>query len=57
MIANGKRAFYQQIDQPTADAYDTAGTAMVCDVTAPDAVEGIAAFLGKRAPAWPSAHT
>jgi enoyl-CoA hydratase/carnithine racemase len=55
VIANGKRAFYQQLDQPLAPAYLLAGQAMVCDVTGPDAAEGIDAFLAKRAPAWPSA--
>jgi enoyl-CoA hydratase/carnithine racemase len=28
----------------------------VRDLSAPDAAEGIDAFLGKRAPQWPSAH-
>jgi enoyl-CoA hydratase/carnithine racemase len=57
VIANGKQTFYEQLDRPLRSAYDRAGEAMVCDVTGPDAVEGIAAFLGKRAPSWPSAST
>jgi enoyl-CoA hydratase/carnithine racemase len=57
VIANGKRTFYQQLDQPLAPAYTRAGQAMVCDVTGPDAAEGIDAFLGKRTPSWPSAHS
>jgi enoyl-CoA hydratase/carnithine racemase len=56
VIANGKRTFYQQLDQPLAPAYTRAGQAMVCDVTGADAAEGIDAFLAKRTPAWPSAR-
>ena len=55
VVANGKRTFYAQLDQPLAQAYRTAGEAMVCDVTGPDAAEGMAAFLAKRPPHWPSA--
>jgi len=54
VVANGKRTFYAQLDQPLDDAYRTAARAMVCDVTGSDAAEGIAAFLGKRPPRWPS---
>jgi len=54
VIANGKRTFYEQLDVPLGPAYARAGTAMLCDVLAPDAVEGIDAFLGKRSPVWPS---
>lgn len=57
VVAGGKRAFYTQIDQPLAQAYATAGEAMVCDLSGVDAAEGIAAFLAKRAPVWPSAAT
>src|SRR5664279_3595959 len=57
VIANGKRTFYEQLDQPLAPAYARAGQAMVCDVTGADAAEGIDAFLGKRTPSWPSAHS
>lgn len=56
VIANGKRTFYAQLDRSLADAYEMAGEAMVCDVTGPDAAEGIDAFLGKRTPAWPSSR-
>lgn len=54
VLANGKQAFYAQVDQSLGEAYRTAARAMVCDVTAPDATEGMAAFLAKRAPVWPS---
>jgi enoyl-CoA hydratase/carnithine racemase len=54
VIAQGKRAFYRQIDRGLADAYATAGEAMACNLLEPDAAEGIDAFLGKRPPVWPS---
>ncbi len=53
VVARGKRAFYTQVDQGLAEAYRTAGDAMVCDLAAPDAAEGMAAFLAKRRPVWP----
>jgi enoyl-CoA hydratase/carnithine racemase len=52
VLANGKRAFYDQIDQPIATAYRSAGPAMVADLTHPDGAEGIDAFLGKRPAVW-----
>jgi len=52
VVALGKRTFYQQIDRGLADAYQTAGEAMACNLLEPDAAEGIDAFLGKRAPQW-----
>ena len=54
VIANGKRAFWAQIDQPLAAAYETAGRAMVADLAGADAAEGIDAFLQKRRPVWRS---
>lgn len=54
VVALGKRTFYQQIDRGLADAYETAGEAMACNLLEPDAAEGIDAFLGKRAPQWGS---
>jgi enoyl-CoA hydratase/carnithine racemase len=54
VIANGKRAFYAQIDQPLDTAYAVAAEAMVRDLSAPDAAEGIDAFLEKRTALWPS---
>jgi len=54
-VAAGKRAFYEQVDAPLAPAYDLASAAMVDDVQGADAVEGVAAFLAKRRPRWPSA--
>src|SRR4051812_778502 len=54
VVANGKRAFYAQIDQPLDTAYAVAADAMVRDLSAPDAAEGISAFLEKRTAQWPS---
>jgi enoyl-CoA hydratase/carnithine racemase len=55
-VATGKRAFYDQLDVPLAPAYGRATAAMVHDVLGADAVEGVAAFLAKRRPVWPSAR-
>jgi len=55
VIANGKRTFYAQLDEPLGGAYDVAARAMVTDLADRDAAEGIAAFLGKRPAQWPSA--
>ena len=52
VIAGGKRAFYDQVDRPLADAYATAGKAMSEGILLEDAAEGMDAFLQKRTPAW-----
>ena len=51
-IAIGKRAFYEQIEQPLDVAYALAAKAMVDNLAEPDSVEGIGAFLEKRPPRW-----
>jgi enoyl-CoA hydratase/carnithine racemase len=51
-VAIGKRAFYDQIEQPVAEAYAHASGVMVENMLARDAAEGISAFIEKRAPAW-----
>jgi enoyl-CoA hydratase/carnithine racemase len=56
VVANGKRTFYAQLDEPLDTAYAVAADAMVRDLSAPDATEGIDAFLGKREARWPSTH-
>ena len=48
VIARGKRAFYEQVDRPLADAYAVAAESMACNLLDPDAAEGIDAFVGKR---------
>jgi enoyl-CoA hydratase/carnithine racemase len=52
VLAIGKRAFYEQIDQSMADAYAYASAVMAKNMLEPDAHEGIDAFLAKRAPVW-----
>lgn len=49
----GKRAFYDQLGLPTAEAYAQAGAVMLENMLWRDTEEGIAAFLAKRKPDWP----
>jgi enoyl-CoA hydratase/carnithine racemase len=51
-LAFGKPTFYRQIEAPLEDAYEIAGRTMVDNLDHRDAIEGIAAFLEKRAPKW-----
>jgi enoyl-CoA hydratase/carnithine racemase len=51
-IASGKRLFYQQTELGIEAAYERAAEVMATDMLAPDAVEGIDAFLAKRPPVW-----
>ena len=48
----GKELFQRQLDAPLADAYRMAAEAMVENMLARDAEEGIGAFLEKREPHW-----
>jgi enoyl-CoA hydratase/carnithine racemase len=48
----GKRAFYDQLGLPLAEAYDHAGAVMVENMLWRDTEEGISAFLDKRPPDW-----
>jgi enoyl-CoA hydratase/carnithine racemase len=48
----GKEAFYRQLEMPVDEAYGYAAEVMVENMLNADAVEGIGAFLGKRAPEW-----
>lgn len=48
----GKRAFYDQIEMPLADAYTYTGDVMVENMLYRDTEEGIAAFIEKRDPDW-----
>src|SRR5437867_1128026 len=52
LIAQGKRAFYRQVELGLAQAYDFAGGVMACSLLDADAHEGIDAFVEKRAPKW-----
>jgi enoyl-CoA hydratase/carnithine racemase len=51
-IALGKRAFYRQLGHDEREAYEIASAVMCANAVAPDAREGIAAFLEKRRPVW-----
>lgn len=51
-IRFGKRTFHAQREKGLAEAYDLASAVMVDNMLAPDAIEGIGAFLEKRAPVW-----
>jgi enoyl-CoA hydratase/carnithine racemase len=52
IVALGKRAFYQQLPLDHAGAYAQAQRIMVANALAPQAQEGIQAFLEKRPPKW-----
>jgi enoyl-CoA hydratase/carnithine racemase len=51
-VRTGKHAFYHQIDQSLPEAYAYATDVMVQNLLAPDATEGIGAFIDKRKPEW-----
>lgn len=51
-VALGKRAFYDQIERPLAQAYPDMAELMARNMLAADAREGIAAFLERRPPEW-----
>ena len=48
----GKRAFYDQLDLPVADAYALTRAAMVENLLTTETEEGMAAFIDKRPPDW-----
>jgi enoyl-CoA hydratase/carnithine racemase len=50
----GKQAFYRQLEMPLAEAYDYASKVMTENMLDGEACEGIAAFLEKREPRWPT---
>lgn len=51
-IAIGKELFYRQLEQGIDAAYADAATTMACNMMEPSALEGVQAFIEKRAPAW-----
>jgi enoyl-CoA hydratase/carnithine racemase len=51
-LAIGKRTFYDQIERPLDEAYSVASVAMIDNLTEPDCIEGMSAFLEKRRPIW-----
>lgn len=54
VLGIGKEAFYSQIELDEHRAYDLTKAVMSSNARLPDAVEGFAAFLEKRPPAWPT---
>jgi len=50
--ALGKQTFYAQLGMSQAEAYSYAVEVMAASSQTADAQEGMAAFLGKRAPTW-----
>jgi enoyl-CoA hydratase/carnithine racemase len=52
IVSLGKRAFYRQLELSEPQAYDYAQEVMAANARAPDAQEGMRAFLEKRAPKW-----
>jgi len=51
-VAMGKALFYRQIETGIAAAYDDAGQTMACNMMDAAALEGVQAFIEKRAPGW-----
>jgi enoyl-CoA hydratase/carnithine racemase len=51
-IAAGKALFYRQLERPIAEAYEDAGRTMACNMMDDAALEGVQAFIDKRAPGW-----
>jgi enoyl-CoA hydratase/carnithine racemase len=51
-IALGKELFYRQGEVGIEAAYDLAGRTMACNMMDGDALEGVQAFIDKRAPSW-----
>jgi enoyl-CoA hydratase/carnithine racemase len=54
VLALGKRAFYRQLEMGLEEAYDFTTEVIVDNALGKDFEEGLAAFLEKRAPVWPS---
>jgi len=52
VVALGKNAFYAQAGLDQHDAYGYAKEVMTMNALAPDAQEGMAAFLERRKPEW-----
>ena len=48
VVKIGKKAFYEQVQMPLAEAYDYAAKVMTENMMASDANEGICAFIEKR---------
>jgi enoyl-CoA hydratase/carnithine racemase len=53
-LALGKKAFYEQLRMPVAEAYRFATATIVGNMLMDEAEEGIGAFFEKRMPKWPA---
>jgi enoyl-CoA hydratase/carnithine racemase len=51
-VAMGKTLFYRQVEIGLEGAYAAAGETMACNMMEAPALEGVQAFLEKRAPRW-----
>lgn len=51
-LAMGKALFYRQLEAGIEAAYTDAGQTMACNMMAPEALEGVQAFIDKRPPDW-----
>ncbi len=51
-LALGKALFYRQLEAGVEAAYADATSTIACNFMQPEAQEGVAAFLEKRAPVW-----
>jgi enoyl-CoA hydratase/carnithine racemase len=51
-VAMGKELFYRQAELGMEAAYDAAGQVMACNMMEHAALEGVQAFIDKRAPRW-----
>jgi enoyl-CoA hydratase/carnithine racemase len=54
VLALGKRAFYRQLEMGLEDAYDFTTDVMVDNASHRNFEEGLAAFIEKRKPVWPT---
>jgi len=54
-VALGKELFYRQLELGIESAYEAAGETMTCNMMDEAALEGVQAFLEKRAPRWGNA--
>ena len=54
-VALGKELFYRQIELGMEAAYAAAGQTMACNMMDEAALEGVQAFIDKRAPRWAAA--
>jgi enoyl-CoA hydratase/carnithine racemase len=51
-VAMGKALFYRQLEVGIGAAYEDAGNTMACNMMEGAALEGVQAFIDKRAPQW-----